>query len=62
MSNLIKEDELDFIYASGNCICEICGKTYLKHPFDYSILGMEDHAGIKQPFLNILCDGTKVKL
>lgn len=37
--------------AGGECICEICGKTYLSHP---PILGYE--------WLNILCDDRIVKL
>jgi hypothetical protein len=49
--------EVDFIRASGDVICEVCGKPYRKHPFDMEIIGWQD-----EPFLNVLCDGTRVKL
>lgn len=57
-----KDWEIDFIRASGGCLCEVCGLEYRKHPFDQDILGMEDHQGVRQPYLNVLCDGLRVKL
>ena len=41
----------DFVCASKSCICSICDKEYGKHPTYYAF---ED--------LNILCDGSVVKL
>jgi hypothetical protein len=37
--------------AGGDCACEVCGRTYFRHPEsrDY-------------PFLTVLCDGSLVKL
>jgi hypothetical protein len=46
----------DFIRASGDAICGNCGQPYKRHRFDYSELC----DGV--PYLNVLCDGTKVKL
>jgi hypothetical protein len=46
----------DFIRASGDAICGNCGQPYKRHRFDYSEL----FEGA--PYLNVLCDGTKVKL
>lgn len=43
--------------VSGAMICETCGQTYLKHPLDYRVIG---HGNV--PFLNVLCDGRRVKL
>ena len=40
-----------FVRAAGNCICKECGKKYSEHPEDP-----------KSPYLNVLCDGTRVKL
>lgn len=40
----------DFYRADSRMICELCGKTYLKHPLD--------EAGV----LNVLCNGDLVKL
>jgi len=49
----------EFIRASGDCICEICGKKYYDHPLEKNkeYLDYED-----RPFLRRLCDGTLVKL
>jgi hypothetical protein len=44
------------IRADGRCICEICGKEYLKHQFS------EHKSSDGEPYLNRLCDGTLVKL
>lgn len=53
---------VDFIRASGECICPACKLPYRKHPFDTKVFGLEDHNGVRQPFLRVLCDGTRVKL
>lgn len=47
----------DWYRASGECICEICGKTYYEHPLDETELDQND-----EPFMNILCNGDRVKL
>lgn len=39
------------IRASGNCICEICNEDYYSHPHDSEF-----------EFLNIRCDGQRLKL
>lgn len=39
------------IRASGSCLCQVCGKEYRMHPRHYPHL-----------YLNILCDGSVVKL
>ncbi len=41
----------DSIRAGGDAACRSCGKAYYDHP---------QHGGF--PFLNVLCDGTAVKL
>jgi hypothetical protein len=48
----IDEFDVDFIR----------GKEYRKHPYDMRILGLEDHHGVPQPYLHVLCDGLRVKL
>ncbi len=50
-----------FIRASGDCVCS-CGREYRKHKHDPTQLGPPDHNGVPQPFLRVLCDGTRVKL
>lgn len=41
--------------CGGDVICELCGKTYYKHPLD----GPDGYDG---KFLNRICDGRLVKL
>lgn len=41
----------ELIRASGNCICEICNEDYYSHPHDSEF-----------EFLNIRCDGQRLKL
>ncbi len=41
----------EFMHASGDCICQQCDRIYYDHPAD-----------VLEPFLNVLCDGTRVKL
>lgn len=43
--------------ADQSMICEICGKRYGAHPMDWRVIGYGD-----VPYLNILCDGHRVKL
>ena len=49
--------EVNFYRASGECICDKCGKEYWRHPRDKENL---DFHG--EPFLKILCNGDRVKL
>jgi hypothetical protein len=52
------EDEIpDFTRASADFFCPICGKRFGEHPYD-----MEHLAYGGEPFLRILCDGSRVKL
>lgn len=41
----------DFIRASGDVVCAVCGKTYFNHRVDGRLT-----------WLHVLCDGTRVKL
>lgn len=41
----------------GEMICEVCGQEYFDHPFDWRVIGYGN-----VPFLNVLCDGRRVKL
>lgn len=43
--------------ASGESICDICGREYRQHPADEEQLSYDD-----QPFLIVLCNGDRVKL
>lgn len=43
--------------ASGECTCEVCGREYREHPMDWRIIEYGN-----RPFLNVLCDGRRVKL
>lgn len=43
--------------CSGLMICERCGRSYNHHPADWRVIGYGD-----VPYLNILCDGRRVKL
>ncbi len=43
--------------AGGDCLCETCGKEFGAHPMDWRVIGYGD-----VPFLNVLCDGRRVKL
>ncbi|PQO39366.1 hypothetical protein C5Y96_05795 [Blastopirellula marina] len=46
-----------FQRAAFDCICQKCGKAYGAHPMDWRVIGYGD-----VPFLNVLCDGQRVKL
>lgn len=43
--------------ACGDCICERCRKPYFEHPYDWRVIGYGN-----VPFLNVLCNGLRVKL
>lgn len=43
--------------ASGEVLCEECGQEYFYHPYDWRLL---EYGG--RPYLNILCNGQRVKL
>ncbi len=42
--------------ASGDVACRVCRKPYRSHPLDPMVMGYDG------PFLNLLCDGDRVKL
>ena len=50
-------EEHDFDRSSGDMVCEKCGRQYAAHPMDWRLIGYGN-----VPFLNILCDGRRVKL
>jgi hypothetical protein len=54
--NLSQIGNEEIIRADGRCICQICGKKYIKHNFSYHL------DSNREPYLNVLCDGTLVKL
>ena len=43
--------------CSGEIVCDTCGQEYYSHPPDWRVIGYGD-----VPFLNVLCDGRRVKL
>lgn len=47
----------DGMRTSGDMVCDRCGREYGAHPMDWRVIGYGD-----VPFLNVLCDGTRVKL
>jgi hypothetical protein len=55
-ANLLDEGE-SVIRASGEVECEWCGDLYRHHPYDMKEL---DSNGL--PFLNVRCDGKRLKL
>lgn len=56
--NMVKEGEPWFNRASGDVICQACGKKYYDHPKYMKALSCIDGS----PVLNQLCDGSLVKL
>lgn len=46
---------VDFVRASGDCICDACGKKYYQHPMD----GPEFDG---HKWLHRICSGRLVKL
>lgn len=49
---------IPFSRASGDCICNQCGKKYYDHPMDGLVCSAIDN----KPFLHVLCNGERVKL
>lgn len=43
--------------CDGHMICDRCGQSYYDHPPDWRVIGYDD-----VPFLQVLCDGRRVKL
>ena len=43
--------------CSGDFICDECDQPFFSHPLDWRVIGYGN-----VPFLNILCDGRRVKL
>lgn len=43
--------------CSGQMICETCEQDYYSHPADWRVIGYGN-----RPFLNVLCNGQRVKL
>jgi hypothetical protein len=43
--------------TSGEMVCQTCKRTYAEHPMDWRQIGYGN-----VPFLNVLCDGRRVKL
>lgn len=43
--------------ACWDCGCHVCGLSYGMHPLDWRVIGYGN-----RPFLNVLCDGHRVKL
>lgn len=43
--------------AAGDCLCELCGWEFWRHPLDHWELSYDGH-----PFLHVLCNGDRVKL
>lgn len=43
--------------ACGDMVCDVCGQEFFAHPPDWRLLGYGN-----VPFLNVLCDGRRVKL
>jgi hypothetical protein len=56
-NNAGESNDGHFLRVSGDCICLICGGKYYDHPNDMEQLDWQG-----SPFLNVLCDGTRVKL
>jgi hypothetical protein len=46
-----EDAQLGMERASGDCPCEVCGKPFRDHPVDG-----------RATYLNVLCDGRRVKL
>jgi len=46
-----------FDRADGLVFCNTCGQEYAQHPMDWRVIGYGN-----VPFLNVLCDGRRVKL
>lgn len=51
----------EIVRASGDVICEDCGEPYIKHPYDLGFLSGSQLLE-QQPYINVACDGTRLKL
>lgn len=49
--------EVNSYRANGECVCIKCGKLFNQHPLDDQFLTNEG-----DKFLNVLCNGDRVKL
>jgi hypothetical protein len=63
LDNFLDDPDMDAIVipfrrADGRTVCKDCGKEYLEHPMETIVLSAIDN----QPFLHVLCDGSRVKL
>lgn len=47
----------EFVRASGETPCEVCGDPYSKHPYDLGFLSYDRH-----PYIHTICTGLRVKL
>lgn len=48
----------DYTRAHSDAVCTSCGKPYWRHPYDpYEVDGWTG-----TPWLQVLCDGSRVKL
>jgi hypothetical protein len=47
----------EMVRASGDALCELCGRTYYRHPVTYEYVDWDGH-----PYLHVGCDGTLLKL
>lgn len=47
----------DYEEGYADSICSGCGRSFGEHPSDWRVIG---YGGV--PFLNVLCDGRRVKL
>lgn len=43
--------------ASGECVCEICGREFWRHKHEMEEVDWND-----DPYLKIICNGDRVKL
>jgi 5'-nucleotidase len=51
------DDAPEIIRARGMTPCEVCHEPYADHPYDLGFLDYD-----RQPYVNVICDGTRVKL
>ena len=56
------EGSENFIRAGGNIPCPVCKEPYKCHPYCSESQFALDHKGRPLCYLQVLCDGTHVKL
>ncbi len=54
--------EVEINRASGEAICEVCGKKYYDHPPDLRFWEEVAYGNGKHYWVTLLCDGSTVKL